>query len=63
MDHFYTAVEERLHPELKGRPVIVRARLVRTRLARLYLFPQLSYAALLSKALRKARAEMNPNAW
>jgi DNA polymerase IV (DinB-like DNA polymerase) len=23
MDHFYTAVEEREHPEIKGKPVIV----------------------------------------
>src|SRR5512140_386415 len=23
MDHFYTALEEREHPEIKGRPVIV----------------------------------------
>jgi DNA polymerase IV (DinB-like DNA polymerase) len=25
MDHFYTAVEEREHPEIKGKPVIVGA--------------------------------------
>lgn len=25
MDHFFTAVEEREHPELKGKPVIVGA--------------------------------------
>jgi nucleotidyltransferase/DNA polymerase involved in DNA repair len=23
MDHFYTAVEEREHPEIKGNPVVV----------------------------------------
>ncbi|HDI08016.1 MAG TPA: DNA polymerase IV, partial [Candidatus Bathyarchaeota archaeon] len=25
MDHFFTAIEERFHPEYKGKPVIVGA--------------------------------------